>query len=353
MSGGVDSSVAAVLLAEEGFEVIGVTLKLYDFDELGFDPPDGGCCTLDLIDDARAVCARMNIPHYVIDLKDSFRRNVIDDFVESYARGRTPNPCINCNTYIKWGEMLRTADKLECGFVATGHYARVERSGGIPVLLKGMDKSRDQSYALWGITREALKRTLLPLGAISKQKTREIAGSFGLRNANRPDSQEICFVPRNDYGHILREKLGEGSPALQAGLIYDTAGNAVGRHKGIANYTIGQRRGLGISGAAPLYVTRINIGDGSIVVGSEDDLLAKKLKAYNLNLLANDIKSPCRIEAKIRYRHQPAAAELTTDGDRAVIIFDIPQRAITPGQSVVFYDGERVLGGGVIEGVGD
>ena len=351
LSGGVDSSVAAALLIEQGFEVIGVTLKLYDYGELGFDPPDGGCCSLDLIDDARGACARMNIPHYVIDLRDNFRRDVIDDFIESYSRGRTPNPCVNCNTYIKWGEMLRTADKLGCDYIATGHYARVDNSGDPTRLLKSVDDSRDQSYALWGISREALKRTLFPLGEISKIKTREIARSLELRNAERPDSQEICFVPQNDYAYILRKKLGEDNPALKAGPIYDIDGNEVGRHKGIASYTIGQRRGLGISHETPLYVTRINTEDGSIVVGSEADLYARRFTADNLNIIADDLNSSGRIEAKIRYRHQPAPAELSLSDGVAEVVFDTPQRAITSGQSVVFYDGDRVLGGGVIDRV--
>ncbi|MEE9554876.1 MAG: tRNA 2-thiouridine(34) synthase MnmA [candidate division Zixibacteria bacterium] len=351
LSGGVDSSVAAALLIEQGYEVIGVTLKLYDYDELGFDPPNGGCCSLDLIEDARAACARMNIPHYVIDLREDFRKDVIDDFIESYSQGRTPNPCVNCNTHIKWGKMLATADKLGCDFVATGHYARVDHSARPLRLLKGVDNSKDQSYALWGIPRETLGRTLFPLGEISKQRTREIAKKLGLRNADRPDSQEICFVPQNDYAYILKQKLGEDAPSLRPGPIYDIDGNEVGRHKGIASYTIGQRRGLGISNPSPLYVTRIDPTAGSITVGREKHLYAERFSAANLNLLTDDLNTPRDIDAKIRYRHQPAPATLTVKEKIAQVVFRKAQRAITPGQSVVFYEGDRLIGGGIIDTV--
>ncbi len=351
LSGGVDSSVAAALLVERGYDVIGVTLKLYDYDELGFDPPNGGCCSLDLIEDARAACARMNIPHYVIDLRDDFRKDVIDDFIESYSLGRTPNPCVNCNTHIKWGKMIVTADKLGCDYVATGHYARVDHSFQPSRLLKGEDISKDQSYALWGIPRDTLKRTLFPLGEISKKKTREIARSLDLRNADRPDSQEICFVPQNDYAYLLRQKLGEDTPSLKAGPIYDIDGNEIGRHKGIASYTIGQRKRLGISNPSPLYVTKINPAEGSVTVGTEEYLYARRFSAVSLNLFCDNLKSPGSIEAKIRYRHQPAPAILTLTENTAEVVFAEPQRAITPGQSAVFYDGERVIGGGVIDKV--
>jgi len=349
LSGGVDSSVAAALLVERGYDVIGVTLKLYDYDDLGFDPPDGGCCSIDLIEDARAACSRLGIPHYVIDLRDIFQKKVIDNFIESYDRGRTPNPCVNCNTYIKWGEMLKTADKLDCDYIATGHYARIERRGDHPRLLKGLDPSRDQSYALWGISARGLGRTLFPLGDILKRETREIAGRLGLRNADRPDSQDICFVPANDYSYIIRKKLGADSPSLKSGPILDIDGREIGRHKGIAAYTIGQRRGLGISDKRPLYVTGIDPEHGSITVGTDDCLFASRFSAVDLNLLVEKENIPERIEAQIRYRHEPSPARLSLKGNAAEIIFEVPQRAITPGQSVVFYSGDLVLGGGIID----
>ncbi len=353
LSGGVDSSMAAALLLEQGYDVIGVTLKLYDYAELDFDPPDGGCCTIELIDDARVVCASLGIPHYVIDLQKSFEKNVIDDFVESYALGRTPNPCINCNRFIKWGEMLHMADKLGCDFVATGHYARVERTeSGEVRLLKSRDPAKDQSYALWGITPEALSRTLLPVGEYSKPEIRRMARERGLRNSDRPDSQEICFVPAGDYAAVVRQRRG-GDPSLQTGPILDTSGNKVGEHRGYAYFTIGQRKGFGLSASSPLYVTRINPADRSITVGTKEHLFSRRFSVVDLNLLVDAGGLPEKIEAKIRYRHEGSPACLRLHDGGAVVTFENPERAITPGQSAVFYSGDRVLGGGVIERVID
>lgn len=349
LSGGVDSSVAAALLVEQGYDAIGITLKLYDYADLDFDPPDGGCCSIDLIEDARAACSRLNIPHYVIDMRDNFDKNVINVFIKSYSLGRTPNPCVNCNTYIKWGEMLRMADKLGCDYVATGHYARIDRSSEIPKLLKGFDGSRDQSYVLWGVSRDALGRTLFPLGEMNKTETRNIARRLCLRNAERPDSQEICFVPDNNYSYIIHQRLGESDPSLRSGPILDMEGREIGRHKGIANYTIGQRRGLGISNDTPLYVAAIDQKKGSITVGTEDHLYASQLIATDLNWLIDKKDIPRRIEAKIRYRHEPATATLELRENTAITSFEKAQRAITPGQSVVFYNGDLVLGGGIID----
>lgn len=353
LSGGVDSSVAAALLVEQGYEVIGVTLKLYDYADLDFDPPDGGCCSIDLIDDARSVCSRLGVAHYVLDLRDSFQKSVIDDFIESYSRGQTPNPCVNCNTYIKWGEMLKTADKLGCHFIATGHYARIDRSCNIPRLLKGLDGSRDQSYALWGISRDTLSRTLLPLGELTKPKTREIARRNNFRNAGRPDSQEICFVPAGDYSHIIRQRFGNDDRSLKPGPIYDGEGKVVGEHKGYANYTIGQRRGLGISNPEPLYVTGINPDDRSITVGVRERLFARHFTVVRMNLLVSDDDIPGNIDAKIRYRHCTSPAALKLRDCNAEVIFDEPQKAITPGQSAVFYNGDIVIGGGIIDKILD
>lgn len=352
MSGGVDSSVAAALLVEQGYEVVGMTLKLYDYGELGFDPPDGGCCSIDLINDARSVCAKLGIPHYVIDLTIAFKETVIDDFIASYVAGRTPNPCVNCNRFIKWGEMLRRADKLSCDFVATGHYARIDHSAEYPRLLKGADSDKDQSYALWGITLEALRRTLLPIGKLTKPQVREIAHKYGFINADRAESQDLCFVPAEDYAGVVRRYRNMNDPSLTPGPIYDVHGNKIGEHKGYAYYTIGQRQGLGISSPNPLYVTRINPADMSITVGAKEHLFCKIFAVADMNLLVEKGKIPASITVKIRYRHEGSLGHLEFKGDnRGIVVFDRPERAITPGQSAVFYDGEMLLGGGVIEGV--
>lgn len=351
MSGGVDSSVAASLLHDEGFDVIGVTLKLYDYGELDFDPPDGGCCTIDLIEDARSVCSLLGIPHYVLDLRDFFKKNVIENFIEAYAGGRTPNPCVACNTFIKWKEMLKTADKLECNYIATGHYARIQETEGKARLLRGIAKDRDQSYALWGISMEALSRTLFPLGELTKRETREIARRFGFRNAGRPDSQEICFVPANDYADIIRQRFGEDSVSMRPGPIIDGAGRVVGRHKGIARYTIGQRRGLGISHPEPLYVTNIDAASATVTVGPKEMLYGSRFTVAGVNLIAPTEDFADGIDIKIRYRHKAARGTVGLSNGTAEVIFDRPERAITPGQSAVFYRDDFVLGGGIIDKV--
>lgn len=353
ISGGVDSSMAAALLVEQGYDVIGVTLKLYDYAELDFEPPDGGCCTIELINDARSVCARLNVPHYVIDLRDSFRKNVIDDFIESYSRGTTPNPCINCNRFIKWGEMLAMAEKLGCQYVATGHHARIERSGSEIHLLKGVDAEKDQSYALWGIRKEALAQTLLPVGEYTKTEIREMARRRGLPNAERPDSQEICFVPAGNYADAVRRKRGWDDDSLLPGPIFDMSGKQIGEHKGYAFYTIGQRKGFGVSAGVPLYVTRINAVDKSITVGTKEHLYKRKFDVTDLNMLADKDSIPEKVIIKVRYRHLGSRGQVDFDDDSAVISFDEPERAITPGQSAVIYNDGRVLGGGIIERVLD
>jgi tRNA-specific 2-thiouridylase len=349
MSGGVDSSVAAALLHDEGYEVIGVTLKLYDYAELDFEPPDGGCCSLDLIEDARSVCSQLGVPHYVLDLRDSFRKNVIENFIESYAGGKTPNPCVACNTFIKWGEMLKTADKLGCDFVTTGHYARVRRAIGTTRLLRGVDKERDQSYALWGISREALSRTLFPLGELTKPEVRDTARRYGFRNADRPDSQEICFVPARNYSYIVGQKFGEDSIAMRPGAIVDHQRNIIGHHKGIARYTIGQRRGLGISHPEPLYVTDIDAASATVTVGPKEKLYASRFMVSGINLVVPAEELTEKLYVKIRYRHEAAPARVIMNNGSAEVLFDHPQRAITPGQSAVFYREDVVLGGGIID----
>jgi len=349
LSGGVDSSVAAALLVENGCDVVGITLKLYDKDTVGFEPKGDACCSLNMVEDARSICAKLGIPHYVVDLKKQFEKIVIGDFVEQYRLGRTPNPCINCNRFIKWGEMLKTADVLECQFIATGHYARINREDGSARLLKAKDDSKDQSYALWGIRREYLEKTLLPNGDFTKFEIREKARQLGFRNAERAESQEICFVPDGHYSNLLKFK-GGGSDSIKSGPIFDNSGRQIGTHKGYAHYTIGQRRGLGISAPRPLYVTRINAQENSIVVGEEDDLSATRFSVIGINYLTDPAKMPADVMVKIRYKHQESSASIEIISENEIQVFyNSPQRAITPGQSAVFYDGDQVLCGGIID----
>ena len=352
LSGGVDSSVAAALLKEKGHDVIGVTLKLYDYETVGFDPQDDACCSLNMVEDARSVCNKLGIPHYVIDMRKQFENMVVKDFVEQYLIGRTPNPCINCNRFIKWGEMLKTAEVLNCEFIATGHYARIVAVVNRLYLCKANDSAKDQSYALWGIPKNYLGKTMFPNGGFLKSEIRELAAKFGFRNADRPESQEICFVPDGHYGNLLKLKKSD-TQTFKEGPIYDLQGNQVGIHKGYVNYTIGQRRGLGISSPRPLYVTKINAQDNSLTVGAADDLLAHRLTANNLNYLIGPEEIPVNIKVKIRYKHNEAAARVENiTNDSISVYFESPQRAITPGQSAVLYDGDRVIGGGIIDSIG-
>ncbi len=352
MSGGVDSSIAAAILIEQGYDVIGATLKLYDYSQIDYDPPDGGCCSLDLIDDARSVCAKLGVPHYVFDLCKEFEKTVIDNFIDQYYAGRTPNPCISCNRFIKWGEMLKIADRLECDYVATGHYAVVDHSTSLPRLKRSADANKDQSYALWGIPVQALERTILPIGTMTKPEVRAKAKLLGFRNAERDDSQEICFVPDNRYAEFVHNKRQVSGKPFEPGPIVDTRGKKVGEHKGYANYTIGQRKGLGISAPNPLYVVRIDVERNVVVVGNNDDLIATKFAVTDTNILVDDFLKFPDISVKIRYRHLDSPANLLIADDGTIIVqYHSPQRAITPGQSAVFYSGDIVLGGGIIDRV--
>lgn len=351
MSGGVDSSVSALLLSESGYDVIGISMKLFDYSGLGIHTQMGGCCGIDLIDDARLVCAGLKIPHYVLDFSEPFRKRVIDNFISEYNRGRTPNPCIACNTYIKWGEMFDYAEKLDCDYIATGHYARIVAESGGFSLLRSKEKDKDQSYALWRIPSPALSRTIFPLGEYSKKDVRKIALEHSFRNAERPESQEICFIPDNDYAGALKNWIGGDSPAFKPGPVYNTAGEKLGEHKGLANYTIGQRRGLGISSSEPLYVLKIKRENNSVILGKDDELLATKFTVSSVNLLTEARDIPGKLTVKIRYKHQDSPANVDFFGDGMAVTFENPQRAITPGQSAVFYSGDYVIGGGIIDEV--
>ncbi|MCM2271707.1 MAG: tRNA 2-thiouridine(34) synthase MnmA [candidate division Zixibacteria bacterium] len=352
MSGGVDSSVAALLLKEQGYEVIGAHMKLWDFVDVGGDIyRDGRCCTLDSITDCRFVCDAIGAPFYVLNLSAHFRDTVIDNFVSEYRSGRTPNPCVRCNSDVKWNAFLRKAQELGCDYIATGHYAFIEHgTNGRFFVRKGTDATRDQSYVLWGVTQEALSRTLMPLGGLLKSKVREIAHQHGLRTAAKPESREICFVVDNNYRRFLSDFEQKRGRQFEPGEIVHESGKVLGRHEGTAFYTIGQRKGLGISHPTPLYVQRIDVDKHEVVVGDNDGLYKNELVAEQINwVAASPDEGAFEAEVKIRYLHQPGRATVTPlTANSARVIFSDKQRAISPGQSVVFYDGDILLGGGLI-----
>ncbi len=351
MSGGVDSSVAAALLVQQGYRVIGVTLDMWPrksaVEAVG---RHSVCCSLESVEDARRVADRLGIPHYTLNFREAFERDVVRNFVAEYARGRTPNPCIRCNRFVKFDALLSKARAWGAEHLATGHYARVDRTPtGRFTLRKALHGAKDQSYALYSLTQEQLAHTLFPLGGMEKAETRRIAADLGLATAEKPESQELCFVPDGDYAGYLRQQ----QPALErTGPIRNLAGEVVGTHRGIAFYTVGQRKGLGIYGPRPLYVVEILSEENTVVVGEQEELFAQGLVAEDVNWVSvEETAEPLRVDAKIRYRaaEVQAWARLLPDGTLA-IRFDEPQRAVSPGQAVVLYNGDMVVAGGTIRG---
>lgn len=348
MSGGVDSSVAAYLTKKNGFDCTGITLKLFDNDDIG-QKKEKTCCSLDDIEDARAVCYKIGIPYYVYNFKDSFKENVISRFINAYENGTTPNPCIDCNRFIKFEKLMRRADELDFDFVVTGHYAisMFDSASGRYLLKKSVDSTKDQSYVLYSLTQKQLARTMFPLGSIIKDHTREIAEELGLVNAHKHDSQDICFVPNGDYAKFIEQYTGRTYPH---GSFVDESGKILGEHKGIIRYTVGQRKGLGLALPHPMYVKTKDLASNKVILCENESLFSKELYANDINLISCErIDKPVKLKARVRYNQpeQDATVE-QIDEDTIHVVFDNPQRAISKGQAVVLYDGDVVVGGGTI-----
>lgn len=350
MSGGVDSSVAAYLLKEEGYDVIGVTMQIWQDEDRTIQEENGGCCGLSAVDDARRVASELEIPYYVMNFKKEFKRDVIDYFIEEYRQGRTPNPCIACNRYVKWESLLKRSMEIGADYIATGHYARIVKlENGRYTLMRSATIAKDQTYALYNLTQEQLSHTLMPVGEYSKEEVRKIAEKINLQVANKPDSQDICFVPDGDYAGFIEESTGE---KIQPGNFVDMEGNILGQHKGIIHYTVGQRKGLGLALGKPVFVIEIRPETNEVVIGDHEDSLSHTVRANQVNFMSvENIEGEIRVFAKIRYNHKGAWCTVKKTGaDEILCTFDEPQRAITPGQAVVLYDGDYVLGGGTIIG---
>ncbi len=355
MSGGVDSSVSAAVLVEQGYNVIGVTIKTYRYEDVGGNiGNESSCCSLDGINDARLVCDKLGIPHYVVDFTEPFDKNVIQYFVDEYLSGRTPNPCVICNRTIKWEEMLKKADLIGAEYIATGHFAQVrnDEQSGRYVVSRGKDANKDQSYAMWTLTQESLSRTIFPLGHLTKPEVRQLAEKFGLRTASKSESYEICFIPDNDYNRFLKNNVEGLKERVDGGDIV-MEDEVIGKHKGFPFYTIGQRKGLGLSTPEPVYVTKIDYKSNTIEVGKHTDLMHTQMIARDVNMIKySDWGEGRRVTAKIRYKDDGSEAVVYDGGNNSVkVVFDEPKRAITPGQSVVFYERDDVVGGGTIDQV--
>ncbi len=348
MSGGVDSSVAAYLLKKEGYKVIGITMELWRKETPEEISQEGGCCSLSSIDDARRVCEALEIPHYVLNFKEVFKEAVVDNFIQEYTCGRTPNPCIRCNRYVKWEALLQRSLELGADYIATGHYAKIEKlPNGRYAVVKSVTDKKDQTYALYNLTQEQLSHTLFPVGAFEKEEIRKIAKEAGLLVASKKDSQEICFIPDDDYGKFLRES---GVTLPPPGDFVNKEGKVLGTHKGIYQYTIGQRKGLGIAAESPYYVCDISVPNNQVVLGSNADVFTTRLFCNQINYMGEaHFTEGQKVSAKIRYGAKESPCSLHyVDEETLQCDFDEPVRAVTPGQAVVFYEGSAVLGGGTI-----
>lgn len=348
LSGGVDSSVAAYLLKEQGYDVIGVTMQIWQEEDSCTVEENGGCCGLSAVEDARRVAQKLDIPYYVMNFRKEFQEQVIDYFTREYLEGRTPNPCIACNRYVKWESLLKRSLEIGADYIATGHYARVEQlPNGRYAIRNSVTAKKDQTYALYNLTQEQLARTLMPVGAYTKEEIRKIAEEAGLPVAHKKDSQEICFVPDNDYAGFIKNSTGKTIPK---GNFVQADGKVLGEHQGIIHYTIGQRKGLNLSMGHPVFVTKIRPDTNEVVIGENEDLFINTLLCDRVNFMAIEgLEEEVRLKAKIRYNHPGAECVISPAEEGKVrVTFDQPQRAITPGQAVVFYQGEYVAGGGII-----
>jgi tRNA-uridine 2-sulfurtransferase len=352
MSGGIDSTVTALMLHQQGYEVIGITMKTWDYTNSGGSKKETGCCNLDSFNDARMAAVQHGFPHYILDIRDEFGSFVVDDFVNEYLAGRTPNPCVLCNTHIKWRALLKRADALGCDFIATGHYGKVyQHQNGRFVVSKGVDETKDQSYVLWGLQQDLLSRTLLPLGGYRKTEIRQMAMDFGYPElAKKSESYEICFVPDNDYRGFLKRKVDGLEERVSGGLFVDKNGNVLGKHKGYPFYTIGQRKGLDIALGKPAFVTSIDPGTNTVVLGDEEDLEKEDMQVGKINWIKYEgIIGEMEAITKIRYKDKGSLSSLIPGDNGVTVRFYEKAKGIAPGQSAVFYEGDDVIGGGVIQ----
>lgn len=355
MSGGIDSSVTAVMLHEQGYEVVGLTMKTWDYANAGGQKKETGCCSLDSINDARIVAVDLGFPHFIIDIREEFGDYVIENFVEEYLAGRTPNPCVLCNTHIKWDALLRRADAMDCEFIATGHYAQVRQENGRHIISKGLDAHKDQSYVLWGLQQQNLARTIFPMGQYHKSEIRDMATQMGFHHlVTKPESYEICFIPDNDYHGFLNRNVDGLEERVAGGNFVLADGTVVGQHKGYPYYTIGQRKGI-IAMGEPYYVTKIVPDSNTVVIGKVEELEEQRMLVRGVNWVKyGELKDELPAVSKIRYKDKGTPSILHRVDDKHVdVIFQEPVRAITPGQSAVFYEGNDVLGGGWIKTVGN
>ena len=351
MSGGIDSTVVSLMLHEQGYEVIGITMKTWDYATSGGSKKETGCCNLDSFNDARAAAVHHGFPHFILDIREEFGDAVIENFVDEYLAGRTPNPCVMCNTHIKWRALLKRANALDCEFIATGHYAKVRQENDRYIISKGEDETKDQSYVLWGLQQDLLSRTLLPIGGYRKTAIRQMAHDFGYPElAKKSESYEICFVPDNDYRGFLRRNVDGLEERVSGGHFVDKTGKILGEHKGYPFYTIGQRKGLDITFGKPVFVTAIDPDKNTVTLGDEDDLLKKEMKVGKVNYIKYPfVEDGSEAIVKIRYKDYGSAAILHNDTRGLNVSFYEQAKGIAPGQSAVFYEGDDVIGGGIIQ----